>query len=175
MLMVIGSVVDAVIGGVIGLAGGIIVTLLGDWLRRRKISDREAFALLLEAFDRPAFKGMFQWHSNQADFKKAIEDTILAVNTGKRISRSGHELREGKGKTSIKNKEWRSLLEEVERSLNRIKVLSDNDLQGRLAGPEIDAERDRIISLLNTAWTSLGLGGLQLPTAYASYSEVFRE
>ncbi len=59
--------------GLVGTAIGGIVTYL--W-QRRHTSDRELFLVLLGAFDHPAFRGPYQWHSDHDAFQQAIAVTL---------------------------------------------------------------------------------------------------
>ena len=56
------------------------------------ISDREALELMAECFDRPAFTTPLHAESHLPDLKKAITDTIEALNTGIRRLRDGTEI-----------------------------------------------------------------------------------
>lgn len=57
-----------------------------------QVSDAEILALMAECFDRPAFTTPFMQESSIPDFKKAITDTIEALNTGVRRLRDGTEI-----------------------------------------------------------------------------------
>lgn len=56
----------------------------------KAFSDKEILEKMAECFDRPAFQTPLQEESSFADFKKAITDTIEALNIGTRRSRDGH-------------------------------------------------------------------------------------
>src|ERR1700735_5125302 len=109
----------------IGFAGALAAALLGALatylLGRRRASDRSVLELWRAAFDRSAFKGPYQWHSDQARFREAIELTIQCLNTGILQNRKGTVLGTAKPKAQLKNPAWRLLGEDVERRLNRIR------------------------------------------------------
>lgn len=66
--------------------------LLRQTSRTATISDREALELMTECFDRPAFTTPLRAESYLPDLKKAITDTIEALNTGIRRLRDGTEI-----------------------------------------------------------------------------------
>lgn len=78
-----------------------------------EVSDAEALALMAECFDRPAFTTEFRDESNIPDFKKAITDTIEALNTGVRRLRDGTEVGRIPRKAQLKEPAKRKVVEEV--------------------------------------------------------------
>jgi hypothetical protein len=78
-----------------------------------EVSDDEALALMAECFDRPAFTIEFRSESNIPDFKKAITDTIEALNTGVRRLRDGTEMGRIPRKAQLKDPAKRKVVEEV--------------------------------------------------------------
>jgi hypothetical protein len=155
----------------IGLIGALLAVILKFALDRRRTSDREILHVLRVAFDRPAFKGPFTWHSDQSSFKRAIEQTIKAVNTGVLQDTAGHELVKGKGLAYIKDSWLRSEIENVERRLKRIGNLVQNIIEERPepdAPQVIDSERDEIVRALNEVWKRLRIPTLPIPTEVPS-------
>jgi hypothetical protein len=68
---------------------------------------------MAECFDRPAFTTPFEYESNLQDFKKAITDTIEALNTGVRRLRDGTEVGRIPRKAQLKDPARREVVEEV--------------------------------------------------------------
>ncbi len=155
--------------GVLGvLVGAILTPVVQDWLSRRRLTDKEIFDEWQRAFDRPAFRGRYDWHSDKAPFQQAIADTSLALHTGVRVSRSGRARGKGAGIKDIKNPDWREKMRVVERRLNKIsKVVQglEQPPPGQTPADIIDSERDEIIKTLNEIWSALKLPELPIPTA----------
>lgn len=63
--------------------------------------------------DRPAFRTYFHQELSFTDFDQAMEDTILALNTGHWRTRDGDVIERGKGKSHLVNPHWRSVTDEV--------------------------------------------------------------
>jgi hypothetical protein len=78
-----------------------------------EVGDDEALALMAECFDRPAFTTSFLGESNIPAFKKAITDTIEALNTGIRRLRDGTEIGRVPRKAQLKDPMKRAVVEEV--------------------------------------------------------------
>lgn len=78
-----------------------------------EVSDDEALALMAECFDRPAFTTEFRSESSIPDFKKAITDTIEALNTGVRRLRDGTEVGRIPRKALLKDPAKRKVVEQV--------------------------------------------------------------
>jgi hypothetical protein len=174
---------DTGIKTVIGLVGAGVGGIVTHLWQRRRTSSRELFLVLRGAFDRPAFKGQYLWHSDQKAFQEAIDITLKAVKTGRRFDRRGQELDRAEGRHrgtfAIRDPAQRKTLEEVEDRLQRINKLS-KDMQGSAAtstdaakiAETIDRDRDEVIRLLNLTWKSLGIEEMRLPTAVKVYEEV---
>jgi hypothetical protein len=58
----------------------------------RSKTDMEILTLMAQVFDRPAFTERFARPRPFPDFRKAISDTIEALNTGLRRTRDGFEI-----------------------------------------------------------------------------------
>jgi hypothetical protein len=149
--------------------------------RTNETQDKEIFLNYREAFDRPAFKGKYQFWSEWAydpdglsRFQKAITDTVLCLTTGARRTRSGKDLGMGKGKTHIVNPGWRSDVDEVEKLLSAIfEIVDQNKYNPYLidAGP-IDEYRDQIIRILNATWIALDIPPLPIPTTVERHDKL---
>ncbi|MGW4124421.1 hypothetical protein [Nocardia sp. NPDC004711] len=173
--------VVAVAGAVIGALATLSAAILNDWLRRRRSSDKEQLRKWLTVFDRPAFRGPYDWKSNPSKFEEAIDLVIKAVNSGHVFTRKGVEMTElrGIGKAQLHDPRLREEMDVVVDNLQHIRALARAQLKGaKMAhevAAEIDQRRDRIIETLNSLWSSKGLRGLPKPTALAAYEELYDE
>lgn len=70
-------------------------------------SDVEIIQFYSTCFDRPAFQDYFAQEASIEAFDQALEDTIIALNTGTLRDRNGTVLRQSKGKSYIENTKWR--------------------------------------------------------------------
>ena len=68
--------------------------------------DKELVQFYLECFDRPAFQDDIYQEGRMEDFDKAIEDTLIALNTGVLRTRDGSILKQADGKSSVQNSLW---------------------------------------------------------------------
>jgi hypothetical protein len=164
----------ATVSALIGVVGAILGAVIARWIERRRASDKEAFAFWRVAFDRPAFKGLYTWQSDQEAFKRAIEDTIKAVTTGVLTDRHGTELGRCKAKAYLKRSEWLSTMDTIESRLNRIRKLIPSEI-GEVdlkVTEEMDKERDEILKSLNEIWKLLKIPLLPKPTDVKSYEDV---
>ena len=62
--------------------------------------DKELIKFFVQCFDRPAFQDRIYQEGRMEDFDKAIEDTIIALNTGVLRTRDGSILKKADGKSS---------------------------------------------------------------------------
>jgi len=69
--------------------------------------DKDIIQFLIKFFDRPAFHDPIQQEGRMEDFGQAIEDTIIALNTGVLRTRDGAILKKAEGKSAISNSVWR--------------------------------------------------------------------
>ena len=67
----------------------------------------------MQCFDRPAFQDRIYQEGRMEDFDRAIEDTIIALNTGVLRTRDGSILKKADGKSSVVNIEWREKLNTI--------------------------------------------------------------
>lgn len=100
------NLTEAMIGAFAALLAAGAGAMATHWLQRKRASDREVLELWRAAFDRAAFKGPYQWHTNQKRFKEAIELTIQCVNTSVLQNRKGTVLGSAKPKSAIWNPAW---------------------------------------------------------------------
>ncbi len=75
--------------------------------------DKELIKFFIQCFDRPAFQDRICREGHMEDFDKAIEDTIIALNTGVLRTRDGYILKKSEGKSAIVNLEWREKLDTI--------------------------------------------------------------
>jgi hypothetical protein len=90
------------------------------------LSDDEILALMAGLFDRPAFYTPFHQESSIPAFKKAITDTIEALNTGIHRLRDGTEIRRIPDRHAIQSAETRKTLSRVERMLGELRAKYDD-------------------------------------------------
>lgn len=83
--------------------------------------DKELVQFYLECFDRPAFQDDIYQEGRMEDFDKAIEDTLIALNTGVLRTRDGSILKQADGKSSIQNSLWREKLYTITDMLTAIR------------------------------------------------------
>ena len=76
-------------------------------------NDVELLKFFVQCFDRPAFHDDIHQEGRMEDFDKALEDTMIALNTGVLYSRDGRILRRAEGKTAMRNSEWREKLDAI--------------------------------------------------------------
>lgn len=74
------------------------------------VNDIKLLKFYSECLDRPAFQDEIRQEGRMENFEKAIEDTIIALNTGVSRARDGSILKQSEGKSNIKNQEWREKL-----------------------------------------------------------------
>jgi 5-methylcytosine-specific restriction endonuclease McrA len=138
--------------------------------------DSQFLELLRRVFDRPAFTTPFRQEGRMEDFDKAIDDTVLALNTGLLRTRDNQVLTDlGFGKSSLFNAEWNLQLNDVEGQLLRLrsevaKALAEGKLKCCHAhcyyGDEecmrqLDQIRVDIVEHVNGVLRDAGIGTLQ--------------
>ena len=80
-------------------------------------------------FDRPAFYTPFHQESSIPAFKKAITDTIEALNTGIHRLRDGTEIRRIPSRHSIRSAEIKRELSQIERMLGELRAKYDEGVK----------------------------------------------
>jgi hypothetical protein len=144
-----------------------------DWNR-----DVELLRFYAGCFDRPAFRSHFHDELSFADFDEAMEDTLLALNTGMWRTRDGTVIERVAGKRALVNPVWRDKLDtvvefidEVRRQLrhglaldqmiiNQARAMDRFDHHYRTArdlGHTIDRLRQQAITTMNEVLTDAGL------------------
>lgn len=143
--------------------------------RERAASDRRVLELWRTAFDRSAFKGPYEWHSDQERFRDSIGLVIQCLNTGLLENRKGTELGRAKPKSEIQNPEWRQAGDAVERRLNRIRQLVPRSglPEDPATKEEIDRLREEIIDILNPMMERVGLPILPKPSEADTFEDLY--
>ena len=88
-------------------------------------SDDEILALMAGLFDRPVFYTPFHQESSIPAFKKAITDTIEALNTGIHRLRDGTEIRRIPSRHAVQSTEIGAALARIERMLGELRAMYD--------------------------------------------------
>lgn len=140
--------------------------------------DYEIVKELYVCFDRPAFRVRFEHESDLEALMEAIDDTIAAISTGVKRTRSG--LQFGKpveGKAYIEDKGLRAAFDEIVDILSATKLLyakakasgyffigarsiafhSDYQKEANRVAVMIDEARNRVIEIANGIYSNLGM------------------
>ena len=76
-------------------------------------NDISLIKFFVQCFDRPAFQDNINQEGRMEDFDKAIEDTIIALNTGILRTRDGAIIKQSVGKYAVNNPMWRNKLNNI--------------------------------------------------------------
>lgn len=142
--------------------------------------DRELLAFFLQCFDRPAFQDQIHQEGYMEDFDKALEDTIIALNTGILRTRDGVIIKQAEGKSFIINSTWREKLNTITDMLvslrKRLKIAKDENqfsfngngdglyfFKDRELEKWFDVTRGEIIKILSSICLEAGLSDLHFP------------
>lgn len=98
-------------------------------LAEQKIDDLDGLSLLTRVFDRPAFYTPFREESSLPAFKKAIGDTIEALNTGILRVRDGTFVTRVPSRTDFASMETQDTLREVVDALARLRSAYDDGVR----------------------------------------------
>lgn len=88
---------------------------------QNKENDISLIKFFVQCFDRPAFQDDINQEGRMEDFDKAIEDTIIALNTGVLRTRDGAVIRQSEGKSAVNNPIWREKLNNIVDMLTSIR------------------------------------------------------
>lgn len=83
--------------------------------------DRELILFYAQCLDRPAFRTRFHQEMSFSAFDKAMEDTLIALNTGYWRTRDGALIERAKGKVQIVNPIWREKLNHITETIESIR------------------------------------------------------
>jgi len=77
------------------------------------VPDEDLIRFYMQCFDRPAFQDQFVQEGSMPAFDQAIEDTIIAINTGCLRARDGQILFQSKGKAFLQRADWRMQMDAI--------------------------------------------------------------
>ncbi len=75
--------------------------------------DKDQILFFGQCLDRPAFRTHFDVETSFSAFDRAMEDTLIALNTGYWRMRDGTLIERRKGKACVVNSKWRENLERI--------------------------------------------------------------
>lgn len=138
--------------------------------------DKTLIRFYVQCFDRPAFRDDIRQEGRMEDFDRAIEDTIIALNTGVLRTRDGDIIKQAEGKAFVQNPEWREKLYNVVDILTairrRLKVAerdnaysfySDNGKDGMYCFNDRELEgwfnssREEILKIMSSICSEIGI------------------
>lgn len=142
--------------------------------------DKELIKFFVQCFDCPAFQDRIYQEGRMEDFDKAIEDTIIALNTGVLRTRDGSILKKADGKSSVVNIEWREKLNTICDMLvalrKRLKIAKDTGAYSLYGEDDVmycfydrdlaiwfDSTREEILKILSSICEEIGIHGLGFP------------
>lgn len=143
--------------------------------------DKELVQFFVQCFDRPAFQDDIYQEGRMEDFDRAIEDTIVALNTGVLRTRDGIALKQAQGKSAIQNPIWREKFEVISDMLaslrRRLKIAEAEKtyskhgtggevfycFSDRELGDWFNLTRDEILKVLSSVCKEAGLHELKFP------------
>ncbi|MFA6054722.1 MAG: HNH endonuclease signature motif containing protein [Thermodesulfovibrionales bacterium] len=83
--------------------------------------DKRLITFFAQCLDRPAFRTYFHNELSFVDFDDAMQDTILALNTGYWKTRDGTVLERSLGKACVVNPQWREKLDKIATIIEEIR------------------------------------------------------
>jgi hypothetical protein len=95
-------------------------------LEAKELDDNRLLAVYASCFDRPAFTTPFHQESSLPDFKKAITDTIEALQTGVHRLRDGTVIKRFPGLTEVRDAKIRQGIKEILVDLQRLRASYDS-------------------------------------------------
>jgi methyl-accepting chemotaxis protein len=138
---------------------------------RRRARERDLFLIWRNAFDRAAFRGPYNYHSEKKPFQRAMSMVIKSIASGKLFDSDGRELARVDGvyhgPSQIRNKQRQKAILDVRERLEKIRRLSFTP-----GVQNIDFERDILVERMNGVWKSLGIEPMRLPTEFKGYDDV---
>lgn len=146
--------------------------------------DKKLITFFAQCLDRPAFRTNFHNELSYIDFDNAMQDTLLALNTGFWKTRDGNVLSRSLGKSCVVNPQWRgaldkiaSIIEDIRKrfaesvGLNRmllhfngrhgLESFIDNMRGDRALGKWMDEERQKAIDTMNSILLDLRMQPLK--------------
>jgi hypothetical protein len=145
-------------------------------------ADVDLLRFFTQCLDRPAFQDLFHLEGSVEAFDRAIEDTIIAINTGSLRDRQGRVLAQAQGKAYLRRLEWRRQMDTIVDLLRAIRSRYEHALKkGEITvsaqdgGREfyvihnrdmarwIDGTRAQVTNLFTEICKQAGLQGLHFP------------
>ena len=83
--------------------------------------DKARVLFFAQCLDRDAFRAHFHEERSYVDFDDAMEDTVIALNTGYWRMREGTLIQRGEGKSHVIHTEWRQKLDSICDALVRVR------------------------------------------------------
>lgn len=83
--------------------------------------DKDMILFYVQCLDRPAFRTHFHQEMSFSAFDRAMEDTLLALNTGYWRTRDGAIIDRAKGKSYLIHPEWRDNLDRIATIIEEIR------------------------------------------------------
>ncbi len=83
--------------------------------------DKKLILFYAQCLDRPAFRSSFHSERSFSDFDQAMEDTLLALNTGYWRTRDKTLIERAEGKTHVVNPSWREKLDNITKIIGSIR------------------------------------------------------
>lgn len=152
---------------------------------RNAVDDLEIIRFFAQCFDRPAFQDHFHQEGSTEAFDQAMEDTLVAINTGCLRSRDGRVLSQLWGKSFLSNPDWRQQMDVIADLLRAIRsryadakrtgsihVNAHDDgtelycINDRRVADWMDETRTQIIDLLAGVCKAAGITPLVFPRPY---------
>lgn len=145
--------------------------------------DTNLIRFFVQCFDRPAFQDRICQEGKMENFDKAIEDTIIALNTGVLRTRDGSILKVSEGKSALTNAIWREKLDTICDMLvalrKRLKIAKASGAYSTYGEGEVmycfydrdlenwfDSTREEILKILSTICEEIGIHSLCMRREY---------
>lgn len=146
--------------------------------------DKELIRFYIQCFDRSAFSDEIRMEFSMEDFDRAIEDTIIALNTGVLRTRDGSIIKQSEGKAFVQNPDWREKLYNVVDILTAIRrrlsiAAKDGSYYQHRNGSEIiyvfhdpqleiwlNSSREEILRIMSTICKDIGVPELHFPRCH---------
>lgn len=165
--------------------------LLGKERDSMSKQDVELLQFYVQCFDRPAFQDEITQEGSMEDFDRAIEDTIIALNTGVQRDRHGNLIKQAQGKSSVCNQLWKKKLDDVHDLLvimrRQLLLAKRNHSYWKSPDPESDkafycfddrellnwfnSTRAQILSILSSMCEEANLPGIDFRSRFYFYGK----
>jgi hypothetical protein len=83
--------------------------------------DKELVMFYAQCLDLPAFRTRFHQEMSFSSFDRAMEDTLLALNTGYWRTRDGTLIDRARGKSYLVHSEWREKLDQIAKLIEEVR------------------------------------------------------